>query len=148
MKNVIIIGSILVFTATTAFAQDEMAFNEPVKLIAHKTTKEQREENRLIRREKAAITPNYMTKQNFMFDFPNAANVSWKRGEFEEASFTWNGKDMKAFMIILTILLAPLQRPAIQIYLPGPKKKLKNIIKATHRNRFSCSMITSLTILI
>jgi hypothetical protein len=97
MKNVIIIGSILVFTATTAFAQDEMAFNEPVKLFAHKTTKEQKEENRLVRREKTAVTPNYMTNQNFMLDFPNATNVSWKRGEFEEASFTWNGKDRKAF---------------------------------------------------
>jgi hypothetical protein len=97
MKNVIIIGSMLVFTVTTAFAQDEVAYNEPAKLILHKTSKEQREENRLIRREKTAITPNYMTAANFSFDFPNAKNVSWKRGEFEEASFMLNGKDMKAF---------------------------------------------------
>lgn len=97
MKNVIIIGSMLVFTATTAFTQDEIAYNEPVKFFAHKTTKEQREENRLIKREKVAITPNYMTNQNFMMDFPNATDVSWKRGEFEEASFTWNGKNMQAF---------------------------------------------------
>jgi hypothetical protein len=97
MKNVIIIGSLLVFTATTAFAQDEMAFNEPAKFILHKTSKAQREENRLIRREKIATTPNYTTEQNFMTDFPTATNVNWKRDGFEEASFTWNGKEMQAF---------------------------------------------------
>jgi len=97
MKNVFIIGSLLVFTATTAFAQDEYVYNQPAGFILHKTTKAQREENRLIRKEKAAISPSYMTAQHFMTDFPNAANVSWKRGSFEEASFTLNGKEMKAF---------------------------------------------------
>jgi hypothetical protein len=97
MKNVIIIGSLLVFTATTAFAQDEMAYNEPASSILHKTSKAQREENRLIRREKIATTPNYTTEEHFMSDFPNATDVNWKREGFEEASFTWNGKEMKAF---------------------------------------------------
>lgn len=97
MKNVLIIGSLLVFTATTAFAQDEMVYNEPAGFILHKTTKAQREENRLIRREKAASSPSYMTAQHFMIDFPNATNVTWKRFDFEEASFTLNGKEMKAF---------------------------------------------------
>jgi hypothetical protein len=97
MKNVIIIGSMLVFTATTAFAQDEMAYNEPAKFVVHKTSKAQREENRFIRREKEAISPNYMTAQHFMIDFPKAENVSWRRANFEEASFIWNGKYMTAF---------------------------------------------------
>ena len=97
MKNVLIIGSMLVFTATTAFAQDEYVYNAPAGFILHKTSKAQREENRLIKREKAAITPDYMTAQHFMMDFPKATNVTWKRSSFEEASFTWNGKEMKAF---------------------------------------------------
>ena len=97
MKNVIIIGSMLVFTATTAFAHDELSFNEPASFLVHRASKAQREENRLIRRGKAAITPNYMTEQNFMVDFPDVTNVSWKRAGFEEASFTLNGKDRKAF---------------------------------------------------
>ncbi len=97
MKNVLIIGSLLVFTATTAFAQDEMVYNEPAGFILHKTTKAQREENRLIRGEKAASAPAYMTAQHFMIDFPNATNVSWKLANFEETSFTLNGKEMKAF---------------------------------------------------
>jgi len=97
MKNVIIIGSLLVFTATTTFAQDEMAFNEPAKVILHKTSKAQREENRLIRREKIATSPTFMTEQHFMIDFPKATNVTWKRDEFEEASFNWNGKAIQAF---------------------------------------------------
>jgi hypothetical protein len=97
MKNVLIIGSLLAFTATTAFAQDEMAYNEPAKFVIHKTSKAQREQNRLIKKEKAATSPAYMTEQHFMTDFPNATNVSWKRDGFEEASFTLNGKEMKAF---------------------------------------------------
>ncbi len=97
MKNVFIIGSLLVFTATTTFAQDEMAFNEPAKFVLHKTSKAQREENRLISREKIATSPSYMAEQHFMIDFPKATNISWKRDGFEEASFTWNGKEMQAF---------------------------------------------------
>ena len=97
MKNVLFIGSLLAFTATTAFAQNEMAYNGPAKFVIHKTSKAQREENRLIRKEKAATSPSYMTEQHFMTDFPNATNVSWKRDGFEEASFTLNGKPLKAF---------------------------------------------------
>ena len=105
MKNVLIIGSMLVFTATTAFAQDEMVYNEPAGFILHKTSKAQREENRLIKREKAAITPAYMTAQHFMIDFPNATNVTWQRSNFEEASFTWKGKETKAFYDLDDVLI-------------------------------------------
>lgn len=97
MKNVFIIGSLLVFTATTVFAQDELAYNEPAGFILNKTSKAQREENRLIKREKTAHTPAYMTAQHFMMDFPQATDVSWTRGNFEEAAFMLNGKEMKAF---------------------------------------------------
>jgi hypothetical protein len=97
MKNVIIISSMLAFTATTAFSQEVLTLNEPIQLASHKVSKSQREENRSIRREKAATTPNYSTEQHFEIDFPNATNVSWKRAGFEEAAFTLNGKEMKAF---------------------------------------------------
>jgi hypothetical protein len=97
MKHVIIIGSMLLFTGTTTFAQDEVAYNDPNHFTSHKPSKAQREENRTIRREKLATEPNYTTEQNFMVDFPNATNVSWKRAGFEEAIFTLNGKEMKAF---------------------------------------------------
>jgi len=122
MKNVIIIGSLLVFTATTAFAQDEMVYNEPAGFILHKTTKAQREENRLIRREKAAISPSYMTEQNFMIDFPKATNVSWKRADFEEASFTWNGKEMNAFYDLDNTLIGTTS-PASYSDLPANAQK-------------------------
>ena len=88
MKNVFIIGSLLVFTATTAFGQDEYVYNQPAGFILHKTTKKQHEKT---------ATPAYMTAQHFMIDFPKATNVSWTRGNFEEASFTLDGKEMKAF---------------------------------------------------
>lgn len=97
MKNVIIIGSMLLFTGTTAFSQEILALNEPIFPPSHKLTREQREEHRAIRKEKAAATPTYTTEQHFLTDFPNASNVQWKRIGYEEASFLLNSKDMKAF---------------------------------------------------
>jgi hypothetical protein len=97
MKHVFIIGGMLLFTATTAFSQDEQAFYDASNSNSHKITRLQREVNRAIRREKASTEPNYTTEQNFEIQFPDAANVTWKRNGFEEASFTRNGKEMKAF---------------------------------------------------
>jgi hypothetical protein len=97
MKHAIVFGSMLIFTATTAFSQEVLTLNEPIHYASHKLNKSQREENRSIRREKAATTPNYTTEQHFETDFPNATNVSWRRAGFEEAVFTVEGKEMKAF---------------------------------------------------
>jgi hypothetical protein len=97
MKNFIAIGSLLLFTATTSFAQDELAYNDGTYFASHKLSKAQREENRAIRREMLLTEPNYTTEQNFERDFPNATNVSWRRAGFEEAIFTVNGKEIKAF---------------------------------------------------
>lgn len=97
MKNVIIIGSLLLFTAANSFAQDELAYNDVNHFTSHKLSKAQKEENRPIRKEKAATEPNYTTEQHFLSDFPGATNVSWKINGFEEALFTLNGKEMKAF---------------------------------------------------
>lgn len=97
MKNVIIIGSMLLFTAANSFAQDELAYNDVNHVTSHKLSKAQKEENRTIRKEKVATEPNYTTAQHFLTDFPGATNVSWKINGFEEAQFTMNGKEMKAF---------------------------------------------------
>lgn len=97
MKNVLIIGSVLVFTATTAFSQEVISLNEPISFTGHKVSREQKEENRAVRREKAATTPNYTTEQHFQTDFPNATGISWRKAGFEEAIFTLEGKEMKAF---------------------------------------------------
>lgn len=97
MKHAIVFGSMLILSATTAFSQEVLTLNEPIHFASHKLNKSQREENRSIRREKAAATPNYATEQHFETDFPNATNVSWRRAGFEEALFTLNGKEQKAF---------------------------------------------------
>jgi hypothetical protein len=94
MKHVFIFGSMLLFTVTTAFSQDELAFYTASNNTSHKITKSQREENRAIRREKALTEPTYMAEQNFETDFPNATNVTWKKIGIEEASFTLNGKEI------------------------------------------------------
>ena len=97
MKQVIIISSMLLFTGTIAFSQDELAFTDVRNSTTHKISKAQREENKAMRREKASTEPTYSTEQNFESQFQNAANVTWKINGFEEASFTLDGKDMKAF---------------------------------------------------
>jgi len=97
MKNVLIIGSMLLFSTVNSFAQDELAYNDVNHFTSHKLSKAQKEENRSIRKEKEAAEPNYTTEQNFLVDFPGATNVSWKINGFEEAIFTMNGKEMKAF---------------------------------------------------
>jgi hypothetical protein len=97
MKNVIIIGSMLLFTAANSFAQDELAYNDATHFTSHKLSRAQKDENRTIRKEKATTGPNYTTEQHFLTDFPGATNVSWKINGFEEAMFTLNGKEMKAF---------------------------------------------------
>jgi hypothetical protein len=97
MKYAIVFGSMLFFTATTAFSQEVLTLNEPIHFSSHKLSKSQREENRSIKREKSATTPNYTTEQHFETDFPNATNVSWRRAGFEEAAFTADNKEMKAF---------------------------------------------------
>lgn len=137
MKNVIIIGSMLLFTATTAFSQEILALNEPVFPPSHKLNKEQREENRVIRREKAATTPNYTTEQHFLTDFPNATNVQWKRIGYEEASFTLNGKDIKAFYDYNHELIGT-TAPASYADLPANAQKE---IEKRHRNYTPQSVI-------
>jgi hypothetical protein len=97
MKHVIIMGSMLLFTGTITFAQDEVVNNDANHFTSHKLSKAQREENRTSRKEKLATEPNYTTEQNFMVEFPNATNVSWKITGIEEAMFTLNGKEIKAF---------------------------------------------------
>jgi hypothetical protein len=97
MKNVLITGSVLVFITTSAISQEVISLNEPMSFAGHRVSKEQREENRAIRKEKAATTANYTTDQHFQLDFPNAINVSWRKAGFEEASFTLESREMKAF---------------------------------------------------
>lgn len=97
MKHVFIFSSMLLFTVATAFSQDEPAIYNASNPASHKITKSQREENRAIRREKTLTEPTYMAEQNFETDFPDATNVTWKKIGIEEASFTLNGKAMKAF---------------------------------------------------
>jgi hypothetical protein len=97
MKNGLIIGSMLLFIATSAFSTVEPTTFNRGDNTSHKTNKAQRELNRELRREKLATQPNYTTEQNFLVQFPDATNISWKRDGFEEAAFTMNGKDMKAF---------------------------------------------------
>jgi hypothetical protein len=96
MKNMIFIGSIILFTGTTAFAQSELAYNQPNDLNIHKGSKTYKGENK-VKKEKTYNIPSYSTEQQFMVDFPKVTDVSWNTKGYEEASFILNGKSMKAF---------------------------------------------------
>ncbi|WP_133054769.1 hypothetical protein [Niastella populi] len=97
MKHAIVFGSIFMLSAAAAFSQEVVSLNEPIHFASLKLNRSPREETGSIRREKAATLPNCSTGQHFETDFPNAANVSWRRAGFEEAQFTLNGKEWKAF---------------------------------------------------
>lgn len=49
------------------------------------------------RKEKSQDWANYETEQHFELDFPNAANVHWRQGYFEEATFNMNGSAETAY---------------------------------------------------
>lgn len=97
MKNMIFIGSMVLFTGTTAFAQSEMAYNQPNDITTHKTSKATKEEISAAKKVKTYNIPNYSTEQQFMEDFPKVTDVSWNTRGYEEATFVLNGKHMKAF---------------------------------------------------
>jgi hypothetical protein len=66
--------------------------------------KEVKETKKELKRESAALKKlegnnvSSVAKNNFSTDFGNMSNVKWKRlGTFDEATFTKNGKEMKAF---------------------------------------------------
>ena len=88
MKHVFIFGSMLLFTVTTAFSQDELAFNTASNNTSHKITKSNGKRTERSKREKALTEPTYMAEQNFETEFPDATNVTWKKIGIEEASFT------------------------------------------------------------
>lgn len=50
-----------------------------------------------LRKEKNLNWANYETEQHFQLDFPNATNVHWNQGYFEEATFDQNGLTQTAY---------------------------------------------------
>lgn len=99
MKQIIFIGSFLFFAGASAFCQDELAFNSPTSSTTtiHRKSKSDKEEDKFIKKEKALTTPNYLTEQQFLIDFPNATAVEWYNKEMPAATFMMNGKKMTAF---------------------------------------------------
>jgi hypothetical protein len=97
MKNMIIIGSMLLFTGTTAFAQSEVALSLPNEIILHKIAKSAKEEAKEMKKEKVFLGPSYSTEQQFLTDFPGATDVTWRREGIEQANFILDGKRMNAY---------------------------------------------------
>ena len=96
MKNGIIIGSMLLFTGTTAFSQSEVALSLPHEIIFH-TAKSSQAEAREMKKEKSFVGPSYSTEQQFLGDFPGATDVTWRRDGYEQVNFLFNGKRTNAF---------------------------------------------------
>jgi len=100
MKNMIFIGSTLLFIGTSAFSQSEMAYNDLSEIVMHKSSKidnTDKADAKALKKEERYTTPNYATEQHFLTDFPNATDVSWYTKGIAEATFMQNGKKFTAF---------------------------------------------------
>jgi hypothetical protein len=97
MKNMIFIGSTLLFIGTSAFSQSEMAYNDLSEIAIHKSFKTDKANAKELKKEKRSTTPNYAAEQHFLRDFPNATDVSWNTNGIAEATFMQNGKMMTGF---------------------------------------------------
>jgi hypothetical protein len=87
MKKIAIVS--LVFLFAMSLAQGQTKNTE--------TKKEQKTE-RVALKKLEGTNVSEMAKNSFSRDFGNLSNVQWKRvGTYDEASFTKDGKEMKAF---------------------------------------------------
>jgi hypothetical protein len=97
MKNMIFIGSALLFIGTNAFCQSEMAYNDLNEIVMHKSFKVDKADAKALKKDKAYTTPNYSTGQHFLSDFPDATDVNWNTKGLPEVTFMSGGKMMTAF---------------------------------------------------
>lgn len=93
MKNLIASAIVLVFGIVTAQAQTQTSARE----IKKELKTEKRTANKEARKMNAS-TVNVRSKDNFLRDFPNAADVKWARSaQFDEATFSANGIKTTAY---------------------------------------------------
>ena len=101
MKKLIIASfSLLLAAATTQAQTSYTALKTNIKKDKQEqaaSKKEKREERKELRKlEGKEVT--YQSKEHFEQDFPSAKEVTWKRTDyFDEATFTQDGKNMRAF---------------------------------------------------
>jgi hypothetical protein len=101
MKKIFISSlGLLLAVATTQAQSDYTAVKQDLakdKQEESITKKEKREERKELRKLEGP-TASYQAKQQFYEDFGDLPNVSWERTPaFDEASFTKDGQEMKAF---------------------------------------------------
>jgi uncharacterized protein YxeA len=101
MKNLILLIVAILAFSTLAIAQvDQSAIKKDVKNINKEESalKQEKKAERKQLRKLNGMEVSYQAKQQFQADFPKVTDAHWKRTtNFDEAAFTNNGKEMKAY---------------------------------------------------
>ncbi len=92
MKKLILIAAILLTAHAIMLAQAN-----PDKTVASNAKMQKKEHRQAVKAEEKNRVA-MKTRQQFALDFPGATNVAYSRGQdFDEAIFTLNGKQLKAY---------------------------------------------------
>lgn len=100
MKTFIVTVAAIFFAMNTISAQTEQAVKSDIKKVDRKEAKlrSEKRKDRITLRKLEGKEASYQSKQQFSSDFDNVQNVQWKRDNyFDVATFTKNGKEMKAY---------------------------------------------------
>ncbi len=93
MKKLAFLTLTLLFSVSLVFGQTEKKDERKIK-----ETRKELKADRVALRKLEGTEVSASSKENFSADFHNVSNVKWKRnGPFDEASFTQDGKNFKAF---------------------------------------------------
>lgn len=100
MKTLIITGIAIFFAVNSISAQTEAQVKSDIKTIDKKENvlKSKKKKDKITLRKLEGKEASFQSKQQFVSDFGNIPNVAWTRnGYFDEAIFTKDGKQTKAY---------------------------------------------------
>ncbi len=93
MKKLVILLSTFLFSVAFVFGQAEKGNNESIKEV-----KKELKTERVALKNLKGHEVGVLAKNSFYADFGDIPNVKWERvGPFDEATFTKDGKELKAF---------------------------------------------------
>jgi len=132
MKKIMIIQAALIFTSMTlqtkAQANEDMVKSEIKKPRVEERSAKKAERKELRKLEGAEV--NDLAKSHFTSDFQNTSNVTWRRSvQFDEATFTKDGREMTAFYDYDANLVGTTQNKSFSDLSAIAQKKIKKEYK-------------------
>jgi hypothetical protein len=125
MKKIFLISAMTLTIATATFAHGSM--DRSARKERRIERKEERKEHRLIRKAENRNMVSDFTREQFRRDFPGAKKVLFqKTKEFEEASFTLEGKQKIAYYDVESNLIGTTQHKTFGALPERAQKKILN----------------------